>query len=477
LEEGIELINPDDVNDILSSANVTNIINEFTIEVSSSEFSLSNKTLLKKIIKKSNFLNYPDINDSPANIQNTYIDNKKEYLYVAASGLPNYRVTSNDRKVLFSTSAGTGTTTIVNTNIKHRFYTGEKVFVSPNGNIGIDTGAYFITTVGNYEDSTQVSFSYSDGDLYSKKYIVIPSGLSTAGNFVKFDYENKKVEHQKLLKKFKLSKEDPIFEVADESTTNNKPIGLLLNGVELYSNTLYDENIYYGKLDKIDVISSGSGYDVVNSPELVIADNTGINSKAHFNISGSIVDVKILDIGNGYTDDLKVSLTGGNGSNAILKPNVIKTQIISAFRADSGDINPTDNSVRFRDNHNFDNGDQVEYLSNSNIEIKYRDPITNEDRSLSINSLIIFFDLMIDFSFSSLNKIFFKYQSCFFPIIGDSGPKIPSLNFFLRLFASEYEASFNMSLFLCFNVISISRKNGGYLNFFLSLSWLLNIEW
>lgn len=47
---------------------------------------------------------------------------------------------------------------------------------------------------------------------------------------------------------------------------------MLMNGVEVFSPTIFDESIYYGKLNSIEVINSGSGYDVINCPDIEIND-------------------------------------------------------------------------------------------------------------------------------------------------------------------------------------------------------------
>ena len=66
------------------------------------------------------------------------------------------------------------------------------------------------------------------------------------------------------------------------------------NGAEVLSPTLFDENVYYGRLSDIEVTNSGEDYDVINPPELEIVDSQGTGCKAHVNVSGSVQEIKVL---------------------------------------------------------------------------------------------------------------------------------------------------------------------------------------
>lgn len=387
LDDLLRLKNTNNSDDLGNIVTVGTVIDNTMIEVFSEE-DISDKDLVSRVISKCNLLRYPESNYITSNIQSTYIDNDKTNFYVASSGLPDYTVFADNRKILVSTpnnlDSSSETTTILDTNIKHKFYTGEQIYLTPSENLGISTGSYFITALGNYVDSQQISLSYSRNDVFSQKYIQVSYGAT--GEFVRLDYENKIVEHQKLLRKFSLDP-DKCYQLTPElRETNNRPIGILLNGVEIYSPTLYDENIYYGRLSNIEILSSGNDYDVINSPDLTIDDVNGINAKAHLNISGSLKQVRIINPGTGYEKNLKLSFTGGNGSGVLITPNVIKTRISSGFRGDGVGVNPTSNSITFINSHNFKDGEEIEYISNSNIEIEYLDPVSGLVRKLPTNS-------------------------------------------------------------------------------------------
>ena len=100
------------------------------------------------------------------------------------------------------------------------------------------------------------------------------------GQLFRASYENKNIKNQKLFKKFSLSKEEKtFFDDKNRRSTDNKYIGMLGNGVEILSPTLFDENVYYGRLSDIEVTNSGEDYDVINPPELEIVDLRDLDAK------------------------------------------------------------------------------------------------------------------------------------------------------------------------------------------------------
>jgi hypothetical protein len=365
----IKLINPDVSNDTEIDGQVVNIISKNTVEVSSN-LDATSKTLLKEIIVlgESDRNHTPSVNNIPVAIQNTYINDSYTSFYVAASGVPNYPLYAKNQVIRTSTPSGVGKTDTLETNIVHNFYTGEKIYYFPSSNSGIKTGIYHVTAIGDNKDSKQVKLSLSKSDLYSNVYINFDRNI-TSDSFVKLDYENKEVLNQKIFKKFNYIKGDSTLKQVADRTTNNRQIGILANGVEVYSPTLFDENIYYGKIDGITVTNSGRGYDVINPPELEITDVSGKNAKGYVNIVGSLSEVKIVTPGVGYQIKPKLTLVGGNGTGAIVEPNLVKSKITSGFKGDGSGVNPTSNVITFAQKHNFDDGEEISYDSNFNAQI------------------------------------------------------------------------------------------------------------
>jgi hypothetical protein len=368
-DQTLKFLNLNDENDVAVNAKVTNILSNKIIEVES-VLNLSGKTRAEKIISKasSNKNNFPSISILPSNIQNTYIDSNGENFYIAASGLPSYKIFSENRKINVTTVAGTAKTTILETQGEHNFYTGEKIYYFSSQNSGINTGIYHVTTVGNPKDSTRIKLSYSKNDLFAKKYIQINSGI-TSDYFVKLDYQNKDLFNQKIFKKFKTNNIETVFVNKEDRKTNNRQVGILANGVEIYSPTLYDENIYYGNIDSVEITNFGDGYDAINYPKLDVIDQIGSDADVHLNVNGSLKEVKIITPGIGYQTKPKITLIGGNGTGAVIEPNLVRSQIVSGFKGDGSGVNPTSNIITFIENHNFDDGEEVIYNSNSNSNL------------------------------------------------------------------------------------------------------------
>jgi hypothetical protein len=369
LDQSLNFSNPDDPDDIVLYGYVNKILEDDKVEVFSNQNILSKKLVKKEInLGTSENDRIKSIKNIPVCIQNTYIDTENEYYYVAASGIPQYQIHSEVPEVFVSASVVSGgSTDILDTNRVHKFYTGEKIFYSGNSNSGISSGVYHITCVGSNLDSTKVRLSLSKSDLFSKKYVSTDVNI-TSDKFVKLDFENKEILNQKILKKFNLNKSsDSLKEIATRST-NNKTIGMMVNGVELYSPTLFDENIYYGQLNSIEITNSGSGYDIINPPELMIFDTAGIGATAYVNIEGQLDDVIISSPGLGYQTKPKITIVGGNGTGAAVEPNLVKRAISATFRGDGIGFNSVDDTITFQTKHNFDPGEEILYTPNSNPE-------------------------------------------------------------------------------------------------------------
>jgi len=324
---------------------------------------LSSIKIRKKIYKTNHFSNYfSNLNLIPTSVQNTYIDSKEEYFYVTSSGLPNYTIFSTDNKKSLSTNAGISKTDTFNVT-NHNYLSGEVVYYKPQQVSGIQTGLYFVTKV----DNNKLKFSYSRSDVFSKKYITTTIPITNDILFTS-GYQDKTIKHQKLLKKFPFNRIKAAFDDLNERTTFNRELGLLNNGVELLSPTLFDENIYYGTVSSINVTNKGQDYDLIDVPPIVVNDDTGSGCKAHVNLSGTVREIKILNAGYGYQDKPKITIIGGNGRGCVLESNFVNTQISAGFKADLNVI-PAANTIQFLNTVPFEDGEQIIYDSNNNSNI------------------------------------------------------------------------------------------------------------
>jgi len=156
--------------------------------------------------------------------------------------------------------------------------------------------------------------------------------------------------------------------LAVDTTKNtiDKPLGLLINGVELYSPSVLNESIYFGEISSVDILNSGSNYDVITPSNIEILDLNGYGSgaKIYGNMKGVLKDVLVISPGIGYATKPKLSLIGGNLNGAVeLETNLIKKVITSSFIPSPGYV--SNNSITFITNHNFETGEEIIYNPNS----------------------------------------------------------------------------------------------------------------
>ncbi len=337
----------------------------------------------KKVIKASHNSGYfTGINDYPVGIQNTYLDQEEKFNYVASSGLPNYPIFATDNKVwvksdsIEETEGGTPilgggyTYTIksidpsANTAFKHNYITGDKVYWDNTTLSGIQTGIYFVTSV----NETEFRLSYSGSDVFAKKYIAVKT--NTTGQFIyKSGWEKRTLKNQKILRKFPYVREKNYFDDPNKRDIDNRAIGLLGNGVELFPPTVLDEQIFHGDITNIEVTDTGKNYDVLNGPPLIITDSSGSGSSAYANVTGSFRDVKLVTPGIGYQEKPKISVTGGNGAGAVLESNFVRGRIQNNFKADGTSVNTSSDTIDFETRHNFELGEGVVYDARGNTPV------------------------------------------------------------------------------------------------------------
>ena len=341
-------------------------------------------TITKTVTKASHNSNYfTEVDNFPVGIQNSYLDQEEKYFYVASSGLPNYPIFATDNKVWVKSNSievtdGYGTPILgggytytiqsfdpaANTPLNHNYVTGDKIYWDNTTNSGISTGIYFITSI----NQTEFYLSFSGPDVFAQKYIAVKT--NTTGQFIyKSGWEKKTLKNQKILRKYPYIREKTLFDDPNKRKVNNRAIGLMANGVELFPSTVFDEQIFHGNVTSIKVTNPGEGYDVITGPPLIINDSQGSGAVGHANISGSFKEVKLVTPGIGYQEKPKITVEGGNGVGAVLESNLVKGRIVANFKADGTSVNTTDETVTFEERHNFEVGEAVTYDARGNTPI------------------------------------------------------------------------------------------------------------
>ena len=345
---------------------------------------------IQRTILKAKSTHFPGATKYQTNIQNVYKEKYKDNLLVASSSLPSYDsqpLNVSDRSVTFS-----GTFSGEELNIgTHTFYTGDVVYYIPQkveeeyvqygvvktrlvvksslfgadvgilaeGEIPDKEGVYYIKRIS----STVIKLAQSKSDIYNSEFISIQSTTVTNCILELYKFRNKTLTAQKLLREIA----PPIN---NGELTDTKPgfTGILVNGVEI-SNYKSTELIHYGKIENVDVLAPGSGYDVSNPPPLLIEDSVGTGATGYIAVSGSLQDIQIIDPGFDYEDTPIVTITGGNGTGATAEVNMTLIEHNVAFNSQESaqevGLGTTVSTIGFSTYHKFRNAEKVNYITDN----------------------------------------------------------------------------------------------------------------
>ena len=260
-----------------------------------------------------------------ADIQNSFIDSKGN-AYVAFSGYPSSDFDTTDRSKTFTSKNVVGSGISI---ADHEFLNGEKVYYQPStddsGIVGLDTGIYYVQRID--DDNIRLSLSrqsiFSNDTLWDLK---TAAGLSTHPYWNQLHVSSGLDEHKIMphslyrggsLKNQNNFKKIPIKPaIANQHDDIIGAVGVTLNGLELHS-TISQDSVHYGQIDKINVLTGGSDYDVINPPNVSVGDSEGsaIDCNVHLN-DGKVSEIVVTESGWDYYAPPAVSITGGNGVGA-----------------------------------------------------------------------------------------------------------------------------------------------------------------
>jgi len=314
---------------------------------------------VEKNISKVNSSNYSNLNIYSSNVQNTYEDLDGS-VYVTSPSLPTYLnqpLRINDRSIVFSGQFSGTELQIRN----HGFYTGDAVVYSYNGNREL----YFVEKV----NGTTIKLAKSRPNIFTQNYVGFNTTVTNAklefSQFTFSDLSPQLLEPQKLIRK--ISNPEDGFE---EVETSPGLTGIFVNGVELL-NYKTNDFVYYGEIESIIPISSGNGYDVINPPVFSITDEVGFGATAHCSVVGNLKRLEIIDPGFDYLEIPTVTITGGNGSGAIARANLIDSKHVVTFNSNpgAGAVDIVNNTIGFSTYHKFRDYEEVIYDTNGSQTI------------------------------------------------------------------------------------------------------------
>ena len=339
-----------------------NVINFDSLEsifiISDQELDTNKKYIAYRNLSRVNSSNYPELSVYTSNVQNVYSDySEEDSLYITSPSLPTYfdqPLTIKDKSVTIN-----GSFNGVEIEIgSHSFYTGDRVYYRHgSNNLGIQSGYYFVKKIND----NKISLSRSRADISSGKFVSV-SGDVTDNKLELADFVDevtlqlKKIEPQKIIRNLK-----PPTNSSLKSDTKFGTTGILVNGVEIL-NYKSQDYISYGPIEKIDVLSPGSNYDIINPPVLEISDSVGSGATAYCSVTGGLSRIDILDSGFDYLEEPKIVISGGNGSQASAKVNLVSFDHEVSFNSNSSsNVSIAQSTITFSEYHKFRDAETVIY--------------------------------------------------------------------------------------------------------------------
>ena len=358
---------------IIDGANVkipTGSIPGKRFQIETTGYDITRIFTVKKLISKFS-------NQFVSDVLNVYRNFENDDRYVTSSSLPFYGSNPNlniENFQIFLNGTFSGETfKIVSDGQNHGFLTGDAVVYSRTGvstetnTLGIQTGVYFVKKISDSE----IKLSRSRSNIDSGRFINVESTtLSSNVNSLsplKFCKKNNipsTIDSQRLVKVIKSSQNDGnTYDTLDGTT------GILINGVEILNYKSRD-NIYYGPIQKIDVISPGRNFDIINPPILEVSSGSGttLSAKGYCGVEGQLESINVIDSGFDYIDTPIITITGGGGLGAVAVPKMIEYDHFVDFNSTSsnGNISLVNNIIGFSTYHKFRDGENVIYNTNGN---------------------------------------------------------------------------------------------------------------
>tara|TARA_B100000575_G_scaffold294411_1_gene310169 strand:+ start:13 stop:12861 length:12849 start_codon:yes stop_codon:yes gene_type:complete len=326
-------------------------------------------------------------NNVIADTLNVYVDGNTNG-FVASNSLPSYDIKTNviEEVITGSTDAvldGFDPLTqkysflVFPSGKNIKFIQGDEIVYQPENDnfIGLDTGrSYFVDPVIPSDPNQTISkirIYNSNSQIGTANTVQVGAGATTTDihRFILKRHASKKISTDKILRKIPLSQN--LFEVSKHDTPVND-IGILINGVQIRS-PISDDQIFFGPLQSIELLNSGSGYDVINPPIIGIETSSGVGAAAEPIIQGTVKEVFVDPQSFDIEAIQNISLTGGNGTDCVLEP-VLGTRNRS-LEFDSrdiffnGGIDIVNETITFKTEHNLENGQLIFYNANGNTPI------------------------------------------------------------------------------------------------------------
>ena len=356
-----QVINVVDTDGQSQNGTITGILNDRVVYISTPSLLVGKQYYIQAELQKQN--------NNIANVQNTYAQG--DTVVVASNSLPHYSIDVQKRIRNFSTS-GISTRSQVITIPDHNLQNGDIVLYNPNVSgspvAGLSTGqSYYVTNL----TSSTISLSLSAENARRSNYITVfdtaDIGTNTNHSLTPFEVGFGTIGAQKLLRKFT----EPEYGPSKDKTETGKGVGLFVNGVEAYSYKSSDK-IYYGSLETVDVLNTGSDYDVINPPRISMQQDghTGVGASVIAHVSGKLKEIQVTSRGLDYKTTPDVKITGGNGqATAEAKMRLAPHEVFFDSTSVGGVLNTSTNKFTFTEPHGLKHGEEIVYGTDGSTTI------------------------------------------------------------------------------------------------------------
>ena len=362
-------------------------------------------------------------NNITSNIQNFY-NERDEYVYVASNSLPSYNITKSITKASITSASGdalqgydpnTDKYSILSFSSSVPFITGDEVYYTASSTklSGLEIGTYYVKVLS---PDNKIKLYQSRSLIESDSYVEFTSTSSIGSHTFTLSSQRSGLIHpQKLLKKFPLSQN-----IKNGNNTSTAPgsTGMLVNGVEIV-NYKSNDKIYYGPLESVKLFNGGKNYDVVNPPSIDIVDSVvsgGTTALSRAVVKGSVHSVLVDPQDFDLKDVISVTISGGNGTGAILEP-ILETryrevEFDSRPLVSGGGIDVGSDTITFTSNHNFKNGDPIVYNRNGNNPLGISTIYGNDnDQGYTLSSGSVYYAEVVNSSSIKLYETLGDYSS------------------------------------------------------------------
>jgi len=334
---------------------------------------------LRRKLRKSSSINIPletGNNKLISNILNMY-NQYDSYYYIASNGLSSYPITKQIIKKTIENASELALDDLNDTTKKyasiiilnHPFQTGDCViYESEIRDIPelVSGSKYYVYVVS----SNSIRLYESRSFVGTSNYIEFTPLSATDGShsFTLEDHISNVIGKQNIFRKFPSTRNFSLE--GSYPTENTKKLGLLSNGIEIF-NPRFGDKIYYGPIERIDVINGGENYDVLNPPKVEISKpSIGTTALVQPILSGGITEIIVDPQDFDVTGVLSIKISGGNGKNCNVDPflgnKFREVEFDGRKITDGGGVDIFNETISFLTDHKFSNGEEIIYTSEGN---------------------------------------------------------------------------------------------------------------